>query len=228
MAKAKFKVVLRYGNLVIRKSSGNTTKITDNIFQFTITAKDLWLNESLCSALNLLRISTRHITEQEAIKAFAGYLSAFNNSEVNPDTLLWVHGATKGFNAEKMAVIKAHIYNGKFYHNIGILDNSIEASFQIIEATKTIKHFGICHEDSSIIVRYFNELIEDDSINSELCDYIDNAFMIDYKKKIDCDIVSKSFIETKQLPKAVIEKYGEKILSCGKAIEMVFSYRDCD
>jgi hypothetical protein len=228
MAKTEFKVVLRSGSLTICKGMNNAAKITDETFCFTITAKDLWLNESLCSALNLLRISTRYCSEKEAIAAFSGYLSAFTDSGVNPDTLLWIHGATKGFNAEKMAVIKKHIYNGKFYHNIGILDNSIEASFQIIEATNTIKHFGICHEDSSIIVRYFNELIEDDSINSELCDYIDNAFMIDYKKKIDCDIVSKSFIETKQLPKAIIEKYGEKILSCGTAIEMVFSYRDCD
>lgn len=109
MAKTKFKVVLRSGNLVICKSSGNTTKITDNIFQFTITAKELYLNESLCSALNLLRISTRHITEQEAIKAFAGYLSAFNNSEVNPDTLLWIHGVVKDFDSEKMAAIKSYI-----------------------------------------------------------------------------------------------------------------------
>lgn len=110
MAKTDFKVVLRYGSLTICKGMNNADKRTDKTFCFTITAKDLWLNESLCSALNLLRISTRHCSEGEAINAFAGYLSAFTDSGVNPNTLLWIHGATKGFNAEKMSVIDAHIH----------------------------------------------------------------------------------------------------------------------
>lgn len=109
MIKTGFKVVLRSGSLTICKGMNNAAEITDTTFCFTITAKDLWLDESLCSALNLLRISTRYRSEKEAIASFAGYLSAFTDSGVNPDTLLWIHGATKGFNTEKIAVIKAHI-----------------------------------------------------------------------------------------------------------------------
>lgn len=109
MVKTEFKVVLRSGSLTICKGMDNAAEITDETFCFTITAKELYLNESLCSALNLLRISTRHITEQEAINSFAGYLSAFNNSEVNPDTLLWIHGVVKDIDSEKMTTIKSYI-----------------------------------------------------------------------------------------------------------------------